>query len=79
VKIDAVPGRLNQSWFRATREGVFYGHCSELCGARHAYMPIEVEVVSQERFDAWVAEAKTKFAAVDGGTRLASAAAEQKE
>ena len=52
VKIDAVPGRLNETWFRADREGVYYGVCYELCGARHGYMPIAVEVVSRERFAA---------------------------
>jgi cytochrome c oxidase subunit 2 len=73
AKIDGVPGKLNETWFKAEREGVFYGQCSELCGARHAYMPIAVEVVSQERFDQWVAEAKTKFAAADSAnTALAS-------
>ena len=55
VKIDAVPGRLNETWFRAEREGVFYGVCYELCGVEHGYMPIAVEVVSPERFRAWVA------------------------
>ena len=54
VKIDAVPGRLNETWFRADREGVYYGVCYELCGARHGYMPIAVEVVSRERFAQWV-------------------------
>jgi cytochrome c oxidase subunit 2 len=72
VKIDAVPGRINQSWFKADKEGTYYGQCSELCGARHAFMPITVDVVSQEKFDAWVAEAKTKFAAVGAPTRLAA-------
>jgi|SRR5262245_22234351 len=72
VKIDAVPGRLNATWFHANREGKFYGECSELCGARHAFMPIEVEVVSQERFDQWVEEAKTKFATVGAPTRFAA-------
>jgi cytochrome c oxidase subunit 2 len=72
VKIDAVPGRLNQSWFKADKEGTYYGQCSELCGARHAYMPITVDVVSQEKFDMWVAEAKTKFAAVGAPTRVAA-------
>src|SRR5262245_37819977 len=71
VKIDAVPGRINQTWFNANREGTFYGECSELCGARHAFMPITVEVVSQERFDQWVEEAKTKFATVGAPTRFA--------
>jgi cytochrome c oxidase subunit 2 len=72
VKIDAVPGRINQSWFKADQEGTYYGQCSELCGARHAFMPITVDVVSQEKFDQWVAEAKTKFAAVGAPTRVAA-------
>ena len=67
AKIDAVPGKLNETWFKANREGVFYGQCSELCGSRHAYMPIAVEVVSQERFDEWVAQKKTS-AKLDGAT-----------
>jgi cytochrome c oxidase subunit 2 len=54
TKIDAVPGRLNETWFRADRPGVYYGVCYELCGARHGYMPIAVEVVTPERFAAWV-------------------------
>lgn len=66
AKIDGVPGKLNETWFKAEREGVFYGQCSELCGARHAFMPIAVEVVSQERFDEWIAQAKTKFAKSEG-------------
>ena len=53
MKIDAIPGRLNEDWFKATKEGVYYGQCSELCGKEHAFMPIEVHVVSQEEFDAW--------------------------
>ena len=55
VKIDAVPGRLNETWFKTDKPGVYYGQCFELCGARHAYMPIAVEVVSQAQFAAWVA------------------------
>jgi len=66
VKEDAVPGRLNESWFKATKEGVYYGQCSELCGNGHAYMPIVVEVVSKDKFQEWVKEAQTKFAKVDG-------------
>jgi cytochrome c oxidase subunit 2 len=62
VKIDSVPGRLNETWFRASREGVYYGQCSELCGKDHAFMPIEVRVVSEQAFAAWVAEAKQKYA-----------------
>jgi cytochrome c oxidase subunit 2 len=54
TKIDAVPGRLNETWFRADRPGLYYGVCYELCGARHGYMPIAVEVVSREQFAAWV-------------------------
>jgi cytochrome c oxidase subunit II len=59
MKIDAIPGRLNEDWFKATKEGVYYGQCSELCGKEHAYMPIEVHVVSQADFDAWTEKAKT--------------------
>jgi len=55
VKVDAIPGRMNQTWFKADRTGTFYGQCSQLCGINHAYMPIEVHVVTQPEFDAWVA------------------------
>lgn len=54
VKIDGVPGRLNQTWFNAKKEGTYYGQCSELCGANHGFMPIKVKVVSKAAFDAWV-------------------------
>lgn len=53
MKIDAIPGRLNEDWFKATRTGVFYGQCSELCGKNHAYMPIEVWVVEDDKYKAW--------------------------
>lgn len=56
LKTDAIPGRVNETWFRADREGVFYGQCSELCGVDHAFMPLEIRVVSQAAFEAWVAE-----------------------
>lgn len=69
VKTDAIPGRLNETWFKAEKEGVYYGQCSELCGVDHGFMPIEVHVVSQEKFDAWVAEAKTKFGAMNDNTK----------
>jgi cytochrome c oxidase subunit 2 len=72
VKMDAVPGRLNETWFKATHTGTFYGQCSELCGARHAYMPIEVKVVSQGDYATWLAGAKKKFAAIDANARLAA-------
>jgi cytochrome c oxidase subunit 2 len=55
VKMDAVPGRLNETWFKAEQPGIYFGQCYELCGARHAYMPIAVEVVSQEDFARWIA------------------------
>lgn len=57
VKVDAVPGRLNETWFRAEREGLYYGQCSELCGKDHAFMPIAVRVVSQDQFDQWYSAA----------------------
>jgi cytochrome c oxidase subunit 2 len=55
VKMDAVPGRLNETWFKVDRPGLYYGQCYELCGARHGYMPIAVEVVSPAQYAAWVA------------------------
>lgn len=69
IKADAVPGRLNQTWFRATREGIYYGQCSELCGKDHAFMPLAIRVVSEEKYAAWLAEAKKKFASVDNAPR----------
>ena len=66
IKIDAVPGRLNETWFKATKTGMFYGQCSELCGRDHAFMPIAVRVVSDQDFAAWVESAKKKFAALPG-------------
>ena len=65
VKIDAIPGRLNKAWFKADRTGVFYGQCSNICGIDHAFMPIEVRVVTQEAYEAWLLEAKKNFAASD--------------
>jgi cytochrome c oxidase subunit 2 len=58
IKIDAVPGRLNETWFKARETGIYYGQCSELCGKDHAFMPIAVRVVTQEQYDAWVEAAK---------------------
>ena len=72
-KIDAVPGRLNQFWFKADREGTYHGQCSELCGQRHAYMPIVVRVVNDEAYAAWLGEAKTKYARIDDGSKFADA------
>jgi cytochrome c oxidase subunit 2 len=71
-KLDAIPGRLNETWFRPEREGVYYGQCSELCGTRHAYMPIAIRVVSEAQYAQWLEEAKKKYARIESGTRLAS-------
>lgn len=62
VRIDAIPGRMNETWFKAEREGVYYGQCSKLCGKDHADMPIAFRVVSEEAYQAWLAEARQKFA-----------------
>ncbi len=75
IKIDAVPGRLNETWFKATREGVYYGQCSELCGKDHAYMPIAVRVVSEKDYAAWLEQAKKKYASTDDTRPIAVAAA----
>ena len=76
IKIDAVPGRLNETWVRVDREGVYYGQCSELCGADHAFMPIAVEVVSKDAFAAWMAAAQTAGLDEGAATRVALATAE---
>ena len=62
VKRDAVPGRINETWFRAEKVGTYYGQCSELCGIQHAFMPITVRVVTNEEYADWLAEAQMKFA-----------------
>jgi cytochrome c oxidase subunit 2 len=81
VKTDAVPGRLNEIWFKAEKEGMFYGQCSELCGKDHAYMPIGIRVVSQQQYDAWMASAQNDLgaanrelmASIDNETKVAAA------
>lgn len=74
IKIDAIPGRLNETWFKAEREGTYYGQCSQLCGRDHAFMPIAVHVLSEKDYDAWLETAKKKFSADNGGpTTLAAA------
>jgi len=70
VKLDAVPGRLQSTWFRAESEGIYYGQCSELCGRNHAFMPIAVRVVSEEEFADWLAETKAS-ASRDGVSKVA--------
>jgi len=82
IKVDAVPGRINETWFKATREGLYYGQCSELCGKDHAYMPIAIRVVSPELYQQWVASAgsdlpganRALMAAVEAKSKMASAA-----
>ena len=74
VRIDAVPGRLNETWFRAEKEGIYYGQCSKLCGKDHAYMPAVIRVVSEQEYKAWLEKARKEFAAVeDAPVRLADA------
>jgi cytochrome c oxidase subunit 2 len=62
IKVDAIPGRLNETWFKAEREGMYYGQCSQLCGRDHAFMPIAVRVVSDKEYSAWLDQAKKKYA-----------------
>jgi cytochrome c oxidase subunit 2 len=81
VKTDAVPGRINEIWFKPEKEGLYYGQCSELCGKDHAFMPIAIRVVSDAQYDTWLAAAKTDLegankklmAEVDGNTKVAAA------
>jgi cytochrome c oxidase subunit 2 len=83
VKIDAVPGRLNETWFKADREGLYYGQCSELCGKDHAYMPIAIRVVSEDKYKTWLAAAATNvgdankalMASIDGAAKTVDVAA----
>ena len=75
IRIDAIPGRMNETWFKATTEGVFYGQCSELCGKDHSFMPIVVRVVNESDFNKWLDDAKKKYAADYGAAHDAVAAA----
>lgn len=77
IKIDAIPGRLNETWFKATKEGMFYGQCSELCGKDHAFMPIAVRVVNDQEFATWIEQAKKKYAAAGTNTYASAGAAAQ--
>jgi cytochrome c oxidase subunit 2 len=77
IKIDSIPGRLNETWFKATKTGMFYGQCSELCGKDHAFMPIAVRVVSDQEFATWVEGAKKKFATNPGNSFASAGAAAQ--
>ncbi|MGL6062437.1 MAG: cytochrome c oxidase subunit II [Bradyrhizobium sp.] len=77
IKIDSIPGRLNETWFKATKTGMFYGQCSELCGKDHSFMPIAVRVVEEQEFASWVEAAKKKFAANPGNTFASAGGAAQ--
>lgn len=65
IKLDAIPGRLNESWFKVEKPGIYYGNCAQLCGVNHGFMPIEVHAVAKEEFDAWVAQTAQKSASVE--------------
>jgi cytochrome c oxidase subunit 2 len=74
IKIDAIPGRINETWFKAEREGIYYGQCSELCGKDHAFMPIMVRVVNDRDYTAWIEQAKKKYATDDSHPTAVAAA-----
>ena len=69
VHIDAVPGRLNEAWYKVEKEGIYFGQCSELCGLNHSYMPVVVKAVSQERYEKWLKEASKEFAGLSSKRR----------
>ena len=69
VHIDAVPGRLNEAWYKVEKEGIYFGQCSELCGLNHAYMPVVVKAVSKERYEKWLKEASEEFAGLSSKRR----------
>jgi cytochrome c oxidase subunit 2 len=73
ARIDAVPGRLNETWFKPEKEGIYYGQCSKICGKDHAFMPIAFRVVSQEQYSAWLADAKKKYASNSAPVAVAAA------
>lgn len=76
IKLDAIPGLINEAWFRIEEPGTYYGQCSELCGTYHAFMPIMIEAVSKEEFEAWVEQAQEQYASAGGLEVAARAAAE---
>ena len=71
VKMDAIPGRLNETWLRIEQPGIYYGQCSELCGDYHGYMPIEIEAMAKDAFEAWTKQAQEEFARADDGITVA--------
>ncbi len=72
VKLDAVPGRFNETWFEITKEGTYYGQCSEICGTGHGFMPIQIKAVSEEEFNAWVETAKEEFSSLENNNKINS-------
>jgi len=78
VKTDAVPGRLNETWFMANQPGTYYGQCSELCGARHAFMPIEIKAVTEAEYEEWLVTAREEYARIDGADDAVRVAAAQR-
>mgnify|MGYP001423754547 CR=1 FL=1 len=79
IKIDAIPGRVNEGWFRVDTEGIYYGQCSELCGRDHAFMPIQVKAVSKEEYAEWAAYAQEEFASDESDSDVAVARLEVTE
>ncbi|MBL0318822.1 MAG: cytochrome c oxidase subunit II [Alphaproteobacteria bacterium] len=69
IKMDAIPGKLNETWFKITKPGTYYGQCSELCGIKHGFMPIVVNAVSKEEFAKWIEQSKKKFAAAPASSK----------
>jgi cytochrome c oxidase subunit 2 len=78
IKIDAIPGRINETWFKAEREGTYHGQCSELCGKDHAFMPIVVHVVNEKDYTAWLDQAKKKYASDDNKPTAVAAVGDAK-
>ena len=73
ARMDAVPGRLNETWFKAEKEGIYYGQCLKICGKDHAFMPIAIRVVNDQQYAAWLADSKKKFASNGNPVTLAAA------
>ena len=77
IKMDAVPGRTNETWMRVNQTGTYYGQCYELCGINHGFMPIAVKVVTKEEFDAWIVDARERFATADPEPRVVASNVEK--
>lgn len=72
ININSIPGRINEVWFRIDKPGTYYGHCNKICGKDHSFMPIAIDAVDEKAYDAWLVEAKKKFASAEPATRLAA-------